>query len=309
MKVVFLGTPDFAVAPLKALVNSRHKVLAVVTQPDKVNGRGNKIISSPVKTVAQESGIPVFQFEKIRCDGVQPLKSLEPDIMITAAYGQILSEEVLAIARHGVINVHASLLPTYRGSAPVQWALINGEKEVGVTIMQTASGVDTGDIILQKSISLNGLENTAEVLDLLADLGSGALLEALDAIEYGTATFTKQDEGKATHFPKLTKEGGKIDFTCEAQKIVNLIRGYTPNPSAYCEADFGRLKIISAKVSEHTKTGAKPGEVIFQDKKGFSVACGSGAIDILVLQRENAKAMPVEDFLRGKPMPEGSVLR
>lgn len=308
MRVVFLGTPDFAVAPLKALVKSHHQVVAVVTQPDRANARGNKITVSPVKAAATDAGLPVYQFENISAEGEDVLRDFNADIMVTAAYGQILRQNILDIAPHGIINIHASLLPKYRGSSPVQTALINGEKEIGVTVMQTELSVDSGDIILQKKVALNGLENTADALSLLSDIGASAVTEALDAMENGTATFTPQDVKDVTFCAKLTKEGGKLDFSQGAECLVNLIRGYTPNPSAFCETDFGRLKILSAAVSD-IDIGGENGEVIYADKKRLTVKCGVGAIDILILQRENARALPIEEFLRGKPIKVGSVFK
>ena len=200
MRIVFLGTPDFSVSCLDALINSKHEVVAVVTQPDKARNR--MVVSfSPVKEEALKHNIQVLQYDKIRVQGVEDLKALNPDIMVTCAYGQIISQEILDIPKYGVINVHASLLPKYRGSAPIQWAILNGEKETGITIMQTALGVDSGDIILQEKIAIKENETAGELFDDLAKIAPSVLMKAIDLIESGEATFTKQNEEEATHFP------------------------------------------------------------------------------------------------------------
>ena len=306
MKVIFLGTPDFAVSVLNAILHSEHEVVAVVTQPDRMNARGNKVIFSPVKEVALKENISLYQFEKISRDGLETLQAIDADIMVTAAYGQILSNEVLNMKKYGVINAHASLLPKYRGSSPVQWALINGEKEIGVTAMQTAYEVDSGAIINQMKIVLNGDENAEECLDALAKLGGESIIKALDDIEKGVATFTEQDYTQATHCRKLTKEDGKIDFNDTANNIVNKIRAFTPWPSAYCNTRFGRVKIIKAFVIEGEFTGAN-GEVLVAHKSTLTIKCASGAIGIQILQAENSRAMDVQAFLNGKSIQVGEI--
>lgn len=228
MKVIFLGTPEFAETILRAVCASRHRVVAVVTQPDKVNARGKKVVASPVKAAAEELGLPVYQFERISRDGVDVLRALNADIMVTAAYGQILSREILSLCPHGVINAHGSILPKYRGASPVQCALLNGEPETGITVMKTEYEVDSGDIILIKKITLRGHENCAEVMDMLAKAGGEAIVEALDSIEDGRAAFTPQDHSQATFCKKINKEDGKIDFSLDAGEIVNRVRAFTP---------------------------------------------------------------------------------
>ena len=213
LKVVFLGTPDFSVNTLKAILNSRHEVLAVVTQPDRPVGRSGKPVFSPVKQVAVEKGIKVLQYNKIRLEGVEDLKALNPDIMVTCAFGQILSQEIIDIAPKGIINVHASILPKYRGAAPIQWSIINGDSETGVTIMQTEAGIDTGDIICVEKTPISDKETAGELFDRLADLGANLLVKALDMIEDGNATYTKQNHDLATHVKMLKKEDGIIDFS------------------------------------------------------------------------------------------------
>ena len=229
MRIVFLGTPDFAVKPLEAILNSHHEVLAVVTQPDKPVGRKGIITPCDVKVFAESKGVKTLSYNKIRLEGVDDLKGLNPDIMVTCAYGQILSKEILDIAKHGVINIHASLLPKYRGSAPIQWAIINGETQTGVTIMQTDVGVDTGDIIKSVSLEISPTETAGELFDRLSILGAQTIVGVLDDIENGNITKIKQDESLATHVGMLKKEDGKLDFTKSTADLVNLIRGINPS--------------------------------------------------------------------------------
>ena len=303
-----MGTPSFAVPTLYKLSKSNHEIAAVITQPDRAAGRGKSVVFSPVKKFAVENNIPVFQFEKIRKEGIETLKSLNADVFVTVAYGQILSQEILDIAPNGVINVHASLLPAYRGSAPVQWALISGEETVGVTIMKTALSVDSGDIILQEKMELNGDENADEVLEALSLLGADALFKALFQIENKTAKFIKQNEQQATHFPMINKGDGELDFDEADKEVVNFIRGMTPNPSAYCKLNGMRFKIIKAEIAEGDYFG-KTGEVVVSDPKiGLIVKCRQGAIKLITVQGENAKAMSAEDYLRGKPIPIKTML-
>ena len=291
MRIIFLGTPDFSVSCLDALINSKHEVVAVVTQPDKARNR--MVVSfSPVKEEALKHNIKVLQYDKIRVEGVDDLKALQPDLMVTCAYGQIISQEILDIPKYGVINVHASLLPKYRGSAPIQWAILNGEKETGITIMQTALGVDSGDIILQEKIAIKENETAGELFDDLAKMAPSVLMKAIDLIESGKATFTKQDESKATHFPMLKKEDGHINWTENGQSIINKIYGLNPWPSAFSTLDGKIFKIYKA----HFEEGA-PAEVgVIKDCK---VACKDGYIVLEEVQIEGKKRMGVSEFLRG----------
>ncbi len=307
MKVLFLGTPGFAVGVLDKIVRSSHRVVGVITQPDKASGRGNKINYCPVKTYALESGLPLRQYERIN-DNVEDVASFGADIMVTCAYGQILKQPILDVCKHGIINVHASLLPKYRGSSPVEWALINGEKEIGVTIMQTELGVDTGDMILQRGIPLDGEENAAEALEKLSVLGAELIVEALDLIEGGKAVYVKQDESKATKCKMFVKEDGKIDFSLTAEEVHNFIRGINPRPGAFFESENGRIKVLRAKV-EPAEEG-RAGEIICADpKKGLVVRCGKGAVRLLQIQGENAKPMSSEDYLRGRKLTVGSIVK
>lgn len=307
MKVIFLGTPEFSVRILESIVKSHHEVIAVVTQIDKCNSRGNKTIIGKVKEKALSLNLPVLQYENISKQGEEELKNLNADIMVTAAYGQILKQNILDICPKGIINVHASLLPKYRGSSPVQWALINGENEVGVTIIQTELGVDTGDIILQKSIKLDGNENSIETLEKLSILGAEAIIEALDLIENGKAVFTKQNEKEATRCKMLKKEDGKIDWNKSSLDIKNFIRGMTPWPSAYTRCKFGVLKILKAEISEDEKGLA--GEILAANPKiGLKIKCGKGCIELVWVQGENAKAMDAKNYLLGKRLQAGEIL-
>jgi len=308
MRVIFLGTPAFAAIVLKAVIASKHEVVAVVTQPDRANARGKKVVISPVKATALEFGLPVYQFEKISRDGVEVLRVLQADIMVTAAYGQILSREILCLCPHGVINAHGSILPKYRGASPVQCALLEGETETGVSVMKTEYEVDSGDVILEKRVRLQGHENCDEVMEMLAEAGAEGIVEALDLIEDGKAVFTKQNHEEATFCKKINKEDGKIDFSMRAGEIVNRIRAFTPWPSAYTESPFGRLKILRAKAVEGDFEGVA-GEIVDSNKHGITIKCGSGAIFPTEVQAEGCRAMDIATFLRGHAMPKGTVLK
>lgn len=246
MRVIFLGTPDFAVPSFNALVASRHEVVAAVTQPDRPRDRG-KVSACPVKLAAQAAGVPVFQFEKIRDGGADALRGLGADVMVTCAYGQILDETLLELTPHGVINVHASLLPAYRGSSPIQWAVINGEKVTGVTTMKTSLGLDRGDIIMRSETEILPEETAGELFDRLAPLGAELIVKTLDAIEDGSATFTPQDESKATYFPMFRKQDGRIDTGMTVAKFVDFVRGTSPWPGAFCRVGGKLLKVHKAR--------------------------------------------------------------
>ena len=306
MKIVFLGTPDFAVKPLEALINSHHEVLAVVTQPDKPVGRKAIITPCDVKVYAQSRGVKTLSYNKIRIEGIEDLKELKPDIMVTCAYGQILSKEILDIAKHGVINIHASLLPKYRGSAPIQWAIINGDKQTGVTIMQTDVGVDTGDIL--KVVTLDILENetAGELFERLSVLGAQTIVSVIDDIEKGNVTPVKQDENKATHVGMLKKEDGLLDFNKPTKDLVNLIRGLNPWPVAFTTLNEKTLKVYSATPCN---INGESGKVLFADiKNGFIVGTGDGSIKINELQLEGSKKMNARDFLVGNKVKQGDIL-
>lgn len=307
MKVLFMGTPEFAIPSLKAILSSNHELVGVVTQPDRLGARGKKIIYSPVKKFALENNIKLFQFEKINAE-VDVISELNADIGVTAAYGQILSTALIDSFENGIINVHASILPKYRGSSPVQCALLNGEKELGVSIMQTVKEVDAGDVWAISKYNPDPLANASECLDELALLGGELLVKVLNEIESGNKRPVKQDATKATFCKKIEKEDGFINFNEKAQNIVNKIRAYTPWPSVYFNSRYGRIKLLKAKIADVEGVGPSPGQVLEATKKGLIVACLNGAIEVLFMQGENARPMKATDFLLGKPFEKGEII-
>ncbi|MBR2860782.1 MAG: methionyl-tRNA formyltransferase [Clostridia bacterium] len=298
--IVFLGTPDFAVPSLKALVENGYNVKAVFTQPDRPKGRGNKLAFSPVKEYALSQNIPVYQPEKIKqADAAQVLKELKPDLMITAAFGQILSKENLESAPLGCVNVHGSLLPKYRGSSPIQWAVINGEKETGITTMYTDVGVDCGDIILQKKLTIGENETAGELFDRLAILGAETLIETVKMIENGLAKRTPQNHAEATHFPMLDKKTAGIDFSWDSNRIKNFVRGNNPWPIAWAKCGEDIIKIYSVTVLDE-KTNKAPGTILSADSKcGFKVATGDGVISLDSIQFPGKKVMDSKIYFVG----------
>lgn len=300
MRVVFMGTPDFGIPTLNALYE-KHEVVGVVTQPDRPKGRGGKVLPPPIKVRATELGIPVFQFEKISREGVETLKELNPDIMVTAAYGQILSDEILSIAKHGVINVHGSILPKYRGSSPIQHAVLCGEKETGVTIMKTAREIDSGDIILVKTTPISDSDGTVALFDRLAVLGAEALIEAIEKIENGTATQTPQEHDKATFCKMLTKQDAVIDWLKSADEVSRVIRAFDyQGASTTIGGEF--CKLFTPVVVEGQ---GEPGEIITIDEKiGLIVACGEKAVKINEILLPGGKKMNVKDCIRGRKIKE-----
>lgn len=305
MRILFLGTPDFAVAALERIVGTDNEVVGVVTQPDRKRNRG-EVSFCPVKQFAVEKGIKVYQYESIRKEGVEDIKAINPDIMITCAFGQIISQEILDIPKYGVINIHASLLPKYRGSSPIQWCLVNGESKTGVTIMRTALAVDSGDILLQKEIDILPEENAGELFDRLAVLGGQAIVEALEIIADGRAVYTPQQESQATHYPMISKEDGKIDWSKSAREVFNKMRGFTPWPSAFTTLDGKLFKILKCVVSDKIFDG-KEGQVVIEERKAY-VVCGNGTVELKEVQLEGKKAMPVSDFLLSGKLKTGVML-
>lgn len=305
MKIIYLGTPQFAVAPLKAIINSgRHQVVGVVTQPDRPVGRKGIITPPPVKVVANECGIPVFQYEKIRVEGVEDLKSLGADIMITCAYGQILSREIIYICKHGIINIHGSLLPKYRGASPIQAAVINGETTTGITIMQTEEGLDSGDILAVFETPIGEEETSEDLFARLSLLGAKNIVSVLDKIEDGSVVPQKQDHSLATMVKTIKKEDALIDFSKSATTIKNLINGMNPWPIAYTLKNGKKLKFYRARVVEgHGAIG----EVIKADKQ-LVISCGEGAVEIGILQEEGGKAMSAQSYLNGRKLKVGDLL-
>ena len=301
MRIVFMGTPDFAVPSLEILCENGYEVVGVFTQPDRPKGRGNRLTPSPVKVAAEKHGIPVFQPEKIRKTGVEPLRELAPDLCVTAAFGQILSEEILNIPPLGNINVHASLLPRHRGSAPIAWALLEGDKEAGVTTMFMDKGIDTGDMLLSRSVPVEETETCGELTERLSHLGAELLLETVRALEAGTLTRVPQDHEHMTYDPMLNKEMSAPDWTATAEKVKGQINGLNPWPCVSVETPEGRLKLLRASIAEGEGT---PGTLLSADpKNGLVVACGTGAVRILTLQAPGGKQMDARDFLRGHSLP------
>lgn len=311
MKVVYMGTPDFAVDTLQAIVDAGHEVALVVTQPDKAKGRGKKLCYTPVKEKAMECHLEVAQPEKVREESfVERLQMIAPDVIVVVAFGQILPESILNIPKYGCINVHASLLPAYRGAAPIQWAVIDGLAETGVTTMYMEKGLDTGDIICQSRIPLAADETGGSLFDKLAKEGASLLVRTLKMLEDGTATRTKQDDSRSSYAKMLSKDMGCLDFSKDAVILERLIRGLNPWPSAYTAIQGKTLKIYIAEVvaEEECTTGAAPGTVIAVDKKSFTVRCGNGALRIYNLQLEGKKRMDTSAFLLGYKVENGMQL-
>ena len=302
-----MGTPDFAVPSLKALIREGYDVAGVFTQPDRPKGRGNKLTPSPVKVAAAEAGIPVFQPERIRKTGTEDLRNLKPDLCVTAAFGQILSQEVLDIPPEGNINVHASLLPKHRGAAPIAHAIMTGDKKAGVTTMMMDAGIDTGDMLLQEETAVGESETCGELTERLSLIGAELLIRTIRAMEAGTLKRIRQNEAEMTYDPMLTKELGRPDWTRTADEIRGLINGLNPWPCVSVPLDGGRLKLLRAVGAEGS---GEPGTVLRADPKGgLVIACGNGAVRILELQAPGGKQMKAEDYLRGHGIPEGCILR
>ena len=302
-----MGTPEFAVPSLQALCDSGYEVVGVFTQPDRPKGRGNKVIASPVKQLAVEKGIPVFQPVRIRKDGVEDLKALAPDLCVTAAFGQILSQEILDIPRLGTINVHASILPRHRGSAPINWAILQGDETVGVTTMMTDKGIDTGDMLLKAETPYIKGETAGELTVRMAELGAKLLIDTLKKLEDGSLVRIPQDHENMTYDPMLVKEMSVIDWTGKAADIVNRIHGLNPWPGCSTAVEGGRLKLLRAEVAEGS---GQPGEIIVADPKvGLVIAAGEGAVCVTQLQAPGGKPMNSKDYLRGHPMAVGTVLK
>jgi len=308
MKIIFMGTPEFAAHIMEAIVNAGHQVALAVTQCDKPRGRGKQVQSAPVKERAVALGIPVYQPEKIKKEEcIKELKKYEPELIVVAAYGQILPESILTMAKYGCVNVHASLLPKYRGAAPIQWAIIDGEQKTGVTTMKMDAGVDTGDMIDKAEVPITE-EDTAQTLhDKLMHAGASLILETIKKLERGTAVFTKQEEGSSTYAKMLKKEMGNIDFSMPAEKIERLVRGLNPWPSAYTSYQGRTLKIWKAFVKEGEAEG-EFGEIVEVAKDSFSVKTGKNLLCVAELQMEGKKRMDTRAFLLGVRLKKGERL-
>ena len=306
MKTIFMGTPDFAAASLEALIDSRHEIQAVVTQPDKPKGRKGELTPSPVKVIAKREGIKVYQPLKVRDEEfVDTLRAYNPDVMVVVAFGQIIPLSILKMPKYGCVNIHGSLLPKYRGAAPIQWAVLDGEKETGITTILMDEGIDTGDILLKKTIKIDADETSGSLFDKLKALGAKTILETLDELEKGSITPTKQGESPTAYAKMLTKAMGLIDFTRSAKELDCFVRGMDPWPSAYTLLAGKTLKLWKVRAVE--KSG-KAGSVIEIGKESFTIACGEGAIEVLEVQLEGKKRMSAGDFLKGSTLNKGQEL-
>ena len=300
MRIVFMGTPDFASASLKKLIDEKFDVVGVFTQPDKPKGRGMELCASPVKELALENGLPVFQPVKMR-DGtaLAQIKALEPDILVVVAYGRILPDDILAVPKYGAINVHGSLLPKYRGAAPIQWAVLNGDKITGVTTMYLASEMDTGDIIYTAETEIGEYETSGELFDRLKDMGAELLVKTLRDIDAGTAPRAPQDHSKASYVKMLDKSICPIDWNKTPREVLKHIYGLQPWPVATMELEGKTVRVFAAKYTDG-KTEKVPGAVVSTDKGGLEIACADGeTLLITELQAPGKKRMGAEDYLRG----------
>ena len=306
MKIIFMGTPDFAAASLEALIASRHEIQAVVTQPDKPKGRKGELTPSPVKVIAKREGIKVYQPLKVRDEEfVKTLRAYNPDVMVVVAFGQIIPLSILKMPKYGCVNIHGSLLPKYRGAAPIQWAVLDGEKETGITTILMDEGIDTGDILLKKTIKIDADETSGSLFDKLMALGAKTILETLDELEKGSLTPTKQGESPTAYAKMLTKAMGLIDFTKSAKELDCFVRGMDPWPSAYTLLSGKTLKLWKVRAVEGS---GKAGSVIEIGKESFTIACGEGAIEVLEVQLEGKKRMSADDFLKGSTLNIGQEL-
>lgn len=307
-RVLFMGTPDFAVPCLKKIIEDKYTVVGVVTQPDKPKGRGHKMVPPPVKECAIENEIPVFQPETLRNESfLEELNNLAPDIIIVVAYGKILPEYILNYPKFGCVNVHASLLPKYRGAGPIQWSVINGEKTTGVTTMYMEKGLDTGDMILKTETQIGDEETYGELHDRLSVLGAELLSKTMEEIANGTAKREKQDDALSCYAPMISKETGHIDWSKSGEEILNLIRGTNPWPMSYSLYDGVPMKIIRGTLEKDAK--GTEGEIIRADKSGILVVCGGGCgILIREIQMQGSKRMDVASYLNGHEIKVNTIL-
>ena len=307
MKIIYFGTPDFAVKPLEKLIEN-FEVVAVVTQPDRPVGRSNRPVPCAVKHCALEHNIPVLQYEKIRVEGVEDLKQLNADIMVSCAYGQIFSKEILDITPLGMYNIHGSILPKYRGSAPIQWSIINGEEYCGITILKTDVGMDDGDILLTKPVRIEENETSGELFDRLSVVGADAIVEAIKLIESGNYTLTPQNPNEATICKMLKPEMSTLDFSKSAQEVVNMIHGINPWPVAKVEIAGSMFKVFRAKVRKDFSGNV--GEVLVaSNKQGLIIGCGKDSVEFDEIQPNNGKKMTAKSYLNGKVIPVGEIVK
>jgi methionyl-tRNA formyltransferase len=310
-RIVFMGTPEFAVPSLEALIRGRDEVVAVVCQPDRAAGRGQRVSQPPVKQAAMSHQLPVAQFTTLRDPAVhEAIARWRPDLVVVAAYGKILPPPVLAIPPHGCINVHASLLPRHRGAAPIQWAVLCGDRETGISIMQMNAAMDAGDILLQRAIPIDPADTAATLAPKLAEIGAAALLDAVEALKAGTLMPVPQDVERATRAPRIDKAMGRIDWTSPAQVIERAVRAFQPWPTAYTLLESKHLKVLRAHVEAARPAGDVPaaGTVLQSEPAGIRVATGEGTLVLTVVQLEGHRSMSVADFIRGHAIRPGSVL-
>jgi methionyl-tRNA formyltransferase len=306
LRVVFMGTPDFARPTLQRLIDRGEEILAVVTQPDRPKGRGQKFLPPPVKELAEHHGLPVLQPLKVRApEFIDIMREMKPDLIVVVAFGQILPKALLEIPKYGCINVHASLLPRYRGAAPINYCIINGETETGVTTMLMDVGLDTGDMLVKKVAAIDPEEDTQSLHDRLSVLGADSLDETLDLLCTGSLSPEKQDDSLSCYAPMLKKENGLIDWGRDPQVIKNLVRGMTPWPGAFTYLDEKFLKIYRLRTGDGT---GSPGTVLAVGKDGIEVACGGGSVILEEVQLEGKKRLPVREFLAGCRIDPGTIL-
>lgn len=309
MKIIFMGTPDFAVGTLEALIEAGHEITLVVSQPDKPKGRGHELIPTPVKETALAHNLRIYQPERLRGGAPEEMiRRTEADVIVVAAFGQLVPKSILEMKRYGCINVHGSLLPKYRGAAPIQWAVIDGETQSGITIMQMDAGLDTGDMLLKAAVPLDPKETGGSLFEKLSKLGASLCVEALQKLEAGELVPEKQGESPTRYARMLTKDMGELDWSRPAVELERLIRGLNPWPSAYTSLEGRILKIWDADVCEEEEAGSACGEIVRITKDAVYAACGQGALKIKELQLQGKKRMDTGAFLRGYHLEAGTIL-
>ncbi len=310
LSIVFMGTPEFAVPSLKMLIEEGYHIKACVSQPDRPAGRGHKLVPPPVKVLAEEHGIPVFQPQRVSGEeGLAALREFAPDVLITAAFGQILSDDVLSVPKYGCINVHASLLPKYRGAAPINWAIINGEKKTGVTTMYTVKKLDAGDILEQDECDIPNDMTAGELYARLSELGAVTLKRTLQKLEAGTLMRTPQIEEEASYFPMFKKGFGEIDFSRSREEIRNFVRGLNPFPGAYINCGDEKIRVYAVSAAEDDAGAAAGAIVCANPKRGLLVAASDGAVSLDLIKRSGSRVMNARESLCGKRMDESQRLR
>ena len=307
-KIIFLGTPQFAVPSLRALIDEGYEILSVVTQPDRPKGRGQKLTPSPVKVLAQEENLQILQPERLDDSLLDILVSLRVDLLVVVAFGQIIPGRVLGSAQWGGVNVHASLLPRYRGSAPIQWAIINNEKKTGLTTMRMDEGLDTGPILMQQEVDILERETAGQLHDRLSSLAPGLLIKSLQGLAEGTIEEKKQDDSLATYAPKLKKEQGLIDWSWPCERLCGLIRGLDPWPGAFTYYDGKMLKLFSCFLRDVRRRSSVPGRIKGLTERDLEIETGKGCIIVGEIQSPGKKRMPVKEFLKGSQLGSGSIL-